>query len=1024
MTTIDTLAYKIIADTQGFTRGLMATRQEIAAAKELLRESVNSWDLYQAKLQAVEQLQAKGLLSSEQYAAAMNRLNAQSPEAVQRQQELAEMARRLAAAESEAAAVVARHRTEREKYTEAVQRLAALKAGGQFSGESGQRTYTAELERLKGLLPEVQAKQMAQAAAEREAADIVARHRTERERYDAALQRLVGMKSAGLFSGEAGQRAYLAELERLRGTLPEVQAQQQAAAAAADKHAAALHRAKQLTADAETPFSRYRSAVHELSQLKSQGALTAAEYSKALRGVRAELASNLPLLGGMAKLLVSQGWMQAGIVATAAVAAYRHVSAQVSVQSAEVERLAKSSKLLGLDVNTLQVWERFGSRAGASVDTVGEKIGKFVEKLGGMRAGGKDLDAAIGALGLDKKRLANASVDDALRMVAERFAGITNAADRAYLAEQLFGRGGDAMLPALTAGAAGLDEMRSKLAALGLTLTVDQVESVQRAKRAWSEMRHTLDGTWRTLAVQLAPTIEHTARTLSEEFARPENQAAMKQMAADLAEFGRAAIDVGVALGPVVAATGRMAGMSLQGWAAIGRLFTRGTLLEDSGEADRQAVQARIERERAEQRARARSAMTGQQLETYVGGRQTAAVADEVKSLNSELAKQAESLLRTTAAQRIAALAARGATSEQLREATAWEKLIASRRQANAAADKLRSKTEELASSHRQAIETFGLSAEAVKMYELRMAGATAETLRAIAAAKSHVQSLEAQKQLTEKTAEAGLQQWQTQRQAQLQAAGFRGPGGQTAAERAAEETAELRRQRDLMQLVARLRQEGSSEEDIRRQVAIRQQADAIDRQSQALTRRQRLLESGRQAEESVRSPEEAYAEQLRHIREMMDAGGMSVTAYVRLRKRAAEELARALPGGDRRRGVAAFGLDSAEGQDQIFEMRRAMAALRKQAQIDAQVAAEAHPKPALDSKPPVIQEPKPPVDQQSQAVPAPLTNADRQRMLDMDPLQQSAEMAGELATQTAYQSRMVAALERLERQETASVAN
>jgi hypothetical protein len=58
---ITTLAFKIVADTSQFTSGMVMTRKELSAARNLFNETRTPVEQYQAALQGLQQLQGKGL---------------------------------------------------------------------------------------------------------------------------------------------------------------------------------------------------------------------------------------------------------------------------------------------------------------------------------------------------------------------------------------------------------------------------------------------------------------------------------------------------------------------------------------------------------------------------------------------------------------------------------------------------------------------------------------------------------------------------------------------------------------------------------------------------------------------------------------------------------------------------------------------------------------------------------------------------------------------------------------------------
>lgn len=66
-TTIHSLAYKMSADSAGFTRGVAASRKELTAAKRVMRETETPLEKYNRKVGEADMLLKKGLITQKQY---------------------------------------------------------------------------------------------------------------------------------------------------------------------------------------------------------------------------------------------------------------------------------------------------------------------------------------------------------------------------------------------------------------------------------------------------------------------------------------------------------------------------------------------------------------------------------------------------------------------------------------------------------------------------------------------------------------------------------------------------------------------------------------------------------------------------------------------------------------------------------------------------------------------------------------------------------------------------------------------
>jgi hypothetical protein len=149
------------------------------------------------------------------------------------------------------------------------------------------------------------------------------------------------------------------------------------------------------------------------------------------------------------------------------------------------------------------------------------------------------------------------SVNDALPEIADRFAAITNPAEKTRLAIELFGRSGTRLIPMLSKGAAGLAEMRAELGELGGGLSKEAIEASARYRDSIAR----LDMAFLSLKSRIAIAILPITSKLTAAFTRLIAWSSKLTDGTSLIEaalVGMSAIAV-VALGRVAAA----------GWAAL-----------------------------------------------------------------------------------------------------------------------------------------------------------------------------------------------------------------------------------------------------------------------------------------------------------------------------------------------------------------------------------------------------------------------------------------------------------------------
>lgn len=91
---------------------------------------------------------------------------------------------------------------------------------------------------------------------------------------------------------------------------------------------------------------------------------------------------------------------------------------------------------------------------------------------------------ALQMLKLSAEQLRSENLTTQLSQIAERFSMLSDPAARAQVAQELFGRSGNELIPILRKGAAGIDELIAKAEQLGITLDQHAVKSIDRSTKA------------------------------------------------------------------------------------------------------------------------------------------------------------------------------------------------------------------------------------------------------------------------------------------------------------------------------------------------------------------------------------------------------------------------------------------------------------------------------------------------------------------------------------------------------------
>jgi hypothetical protein len=162
------------------------------------------------------------------------------------------------------------------------------------------------------------------------------------------------------------------------------------------------------------------------------------------------------------------------------------------------ETLAKSTMALerstGLNAETSSQWAAVTKARG--IDTKGFQMAltKLSKTLESARAGSKTAATALAQLGVSQQTIATGDVQQAIFESADAYSQLINPAQKAALAQTLFGRQALALTPLLGAGSAGIKEQLGLADQLGLTLDDKAVAGTKNLVAAQRMLTMASDG--------------------------------------------------------------------------------------------------------------------------------------------------------------------------------------------------------------------------------------------------------------------------------------------------------------------------------------------------------------------------------------------------------------------------------------------------------------------------------------------------------------------------------------------------
>lgn len=153
------------------------------------------------------------------------------------------------------------------------------------------------------------------------------------------------------------------------------------------------------------------------------------------------------------------------------------------------DHIDKMSQKIGISAEYYQEMEYAMGQSGASVDSLQMGMKTLVAQMDGVKAGNDQATAAFDRLGVSVLD-ANGNLrsqEDVMKDTLTALQGVENQAEKARIANMLFGRSGSEMMPMLNGEAGSIDELRQKAHELGVVLDDETVAAGARMNDMWDD---------------------------------------------------------------------------------------------------------------------------------------------------------------------------------------------------------------------------------------------------------------------------------------------------------------------------------------------------------------------------------------------------------------------------------------------------------------------------------------------------------------------------------------------------------
>ena len=209
------------------------------------------------------------------------------------------------------------------------------------------------------------------------------------------------------------------------------------------------------------------------------------------------------------------GLAKAALAAGGAFAAFEAAKDAVKTTLELGEATEKLSAVTGLDTKTASTWIEAMKARGVQSKQVSVSFITLSKNIRNAEEGSKTAKTAFDQLGVSQKELGSGNTQQVLLDVANGLAKIKDPADRAALAQQLFGRGAQALIPVLAQGKKGVDDFLGSAQKVGAYLP-NNTKEFAKAIDAQLSLGLSMEGLKISFRTALLPTLVDGANAIPE----------------------------------------------------------------------------------------------------------------------------------------------------------------------------------------------------------------------------------------------------------------------------------------------------------------------------------------------------------------------------------------------------------------------------------------------------------------------------------------------------------------------------
>lgn len=178
--------------------------------------------------------------------------------------------------------------------------------------------------------------------------------------------------------------------------------------------------------------------------------------------------------------------------------------------SETADRIDKMSQKLGMSRDSFQKYDFILSQSGASIDSMGSGMKTLTNSISGVLGGVDSATDNFKKLGVEvldvngKTRNQNDVFDDVVRS----FQKMENGVEKTKMAQDIFGKSGQELLPLLNSTEGSLDNLESTFRSLGLAMTDEAIDAGVQFTDTLDQIKRSLGASVAAIGVEFLPLLQ------------------------------------------------------------------------------------------------------------------------------------------------------------------------------------------------------------------------------------------------------------------------------------------------------------------------------------------------------------------------------------------------------------------------------------------------------------------------------------------------------------------------------------